>query len=174
MHQSLRPRRRVVLPAALLAVAAGLVFTGGGSAQTPGARTVSLFETDTGSTFALVDNAPKSPVANPESRRFRFSMGDKLLFGNPVLDQRGGNRLGVIYGEGTVMRGRSFANAVLLVTVTFAFSDGSQISGVGTFTPGKTARVSITGGTGAYEGARGTIVSQEVQGGSQDTLTLLP
>jgi hypothetical protein len=158
MHQSLRPRRRVVLPAALLAVAAGLVFTGGGSAQTPGARTVSLFETDTGSTFALVDNAPKSPVANPESRRFRFSMGDKLLFGNPVLDQRGGNRLGVIYGEGTVMRGRSFANAVLLVTVTFAFSDGSQISGVG----------------GAYEGARGTIVSQEVQGGSQDTLTLLP
>jgi hypothetical protein len=147
---------------------------GGGSAQTPGARTVSLFETNAGQRFAFVDNAPKSPVGNPESRRFRFSMGDKIVFANPLLDQRGGNRVGVLYGEGTVVRGRTFANIVLLGTVTFALSDGSQIAGAGTFTPGQTARVAVTGGTGAYEGARGTIVSQEVQGGSQDTLTLLP
>jgi hypothetical protein len=174
VHRSLRPRRWVVLSAALLAVAAGLVVTAGGSAQTPGARTVSLFEANTGATFAFVDNAPKSPVANQESRRFRFSMGDKIEFANPVLDRRGGNRLGVLYGEGTVMKGRTFANIVLLGTVTFAFSDGSQVAGVGMFSPGKTARVALIGGTGVYEGARGSIVSQEVQGGSQDTLTLLP
>jgi hypothetical protein len=174
VHRSLRPVRRVAFPVVLLAVGAGLLVAGGGSAQTPGARTVSLFETNTGSTSAFVDNAPRSPVANPESRRFRFSMGDKIEFTNPLLDQRGGNRLGVLSGEGTVMKGRTFANILLLGTVTFSFSDGSQIAGVGMFSPGKTARVAVTGGTGAYEGARGTIVSQEVQGGSQDTLTLLP
>ena len=166
--------RRVVPLVALAAVGAALGVAGTGGAQTPGARTLSFFETVSGSRFAIVDNAPKSPAPNPGSRRFRFSMGDKLEFANPLLDRQGGNRVGVLYGEGTVVSGRTFANVVLLAHVTFALSDGSQIAGLGTFSPGKTARVALIGGTGAYEGARGTIVSQEVQGGSQDTLTLLP
>jgi hypothetical protein len=174
VHRSLVRRGRLALPVLALAVACGLAAPGSGSAQTPGARTLSFFEADAGSRFSLVDNAPKSPVRNPESRRFRFSAGDNIVFSNPLLDQRGGNRVGVLHGEGTVVRGRSFANLVLLGTVTFALSDGSQIAGVGTFSLGQTARVAIVGGTGPYEGARGSIVSQEVEGGSQDTLTLLP
>jgi hypothetical protein len=174
VHRFLVRRGRLALPVLALAVAGGLATAASGGAQTPGSRTLSFFETDTGSRFNIVDNAPKSPVRNPESRRYRFSLGDQVVFVNPLLDQRGGNRVGALYGAGTVVAGRSFANLVLLGTVTFTLSDGSQIAAVGTFTPGQTARVAIIGGTGAYEGARGTAVSQEVQGGSQDTLTLLP
>ncbi len=32
----------------------------------------------------------------------------------------------------------------------------------------------VTGGTGAYAGARGTFESKEVKGGSQTTITLIP
>ena len=167
--------RRLVAPAALaVAVAGGLVVAGSGSAQAPGARTLSLFETNTGSSVAIVDNPPKSPVRNPESRRYRFSLGDKVVFVNPLLDRSGGSPAGTLYGDATVVGGRTFANLVLQGQVTLALADGSQIAAAGTFNPGKTARVSITGGTGAYEGARGTVVSEEVQGGSQDTLTILP
>jgi hypothetical protein len=168
-------RRCLAAPAALaVIVVGGLVAAGSGSAQAPGARTLSLFETDTGSRFAFVDNAPKSPVRNPESRRFRFSLGDEIVFVNPLLDRRGGSPAGTLYGHATVVGGRTFANLLLQGQVTLALADGSQIAAAGTFSPGKTARVSIVGGTGAYEGARGTVVSEEVQGGSQDTLTILP
>jgi hypothetical protein len=165
---------RLAVPAALVAVLVGLAVAASGSAQTPGSRTASFFETNRGQRAAIVDNAPKSPVRNPESRRFRFSLGDKLIFVNPLLDRRGGSRAGTLYGDATVVGGRNFGNVKFLVQVVFELSDGSQITGTGTFRPGQTARIALTGGTGAYEGARGTIVSEEVSGGSQDTLTILP
>jgi hypothetical protein len=34
--------------------------------------------------------------------------------------------------------------------------------------------IPIVGGAGAYEGARGQLVSRELQGGSEDTVHLLP
>ena len=49
---------------------------------------------------------------NPESRRYRFSLGDKLIFLNPLLDRRGGSPAGTLYGDATVVGGRTAAWAM--------------------------------------------------------------
>ena len=165
-----------------LAVVAATALVGGlallpasGGAQTPGATTLSLFEADAGARFQIVDNAPRSPVRNPGSRRFRFSLGDQFVFSNPLLDRRGGTRVGTLYVNAVVVKGRTFRDAVVLGEVVWALNDGSQITGQGTFSfADDTAEVAIVGGTRTYAGARGSATSQTVRGGSQDTLTLLP
>ena len=55
--------------------------------------------------FKLVDTAPKSPVANPQSPKFRFSIGDKLVFSAPLFDKKGGTRQGRLYADATVVKG---------------------------------------------------------------------
>ena len=54
-----------------------------------------------------------------------------------------------------------------------ALGDGSLTvqANVDLSTPRTTG--AITGGTGAYAGARGVVVSEEAEGGSQDTITLV-
>jgi len=42
----------------------------------------------------LVDAPPKSPSPDPGSKRFRLSPGDQLVGVTPVLDKKGGKRIG--------------------------------------------------------------------------------
>jgi hypothetical protein len=157
-------------------VAALAVAVPSGNAQAPGARTISLFEPANGGTFRIIDHAPRSPVKNPGSRKYRFSVGDELIFTNPLLDKRGGTRVGTLYGKATVVKGKTFRNVRTLSDVVFEFNDGSQIAAEGTFSFANTVRIAVTGGTRTYLGARGDVVSQSnnKDDSSQDTITLLP
>jgi len=57
---------------------------------------------------------------------------------------------------------------------TYVLNDGSQISVQGYFGLSKDSTVSVVGGTGRYEGARGHLFSHSSETSSTDTLTLLP
>jgi hypothetical protein len=147
-----------------------------GSAQAPAATTLSFYEPATGGTFKILDNAPLSPVKNPGSRKYRFSVGDQLIFSNPVLDHKGGTRVATLYAEATVVSGKRFANVKTLSRVALVFTNGDQLAAQGVFGfAGADVRIAIIGGTGTYAGARGFVVSHNnADDSSQDTITLLP
>jgi hypothetical protein len=156
------------------AIAACVVLAPAGGAQTPGGRTLTFLDDTNHGTQAFVDNAPKSHVPEPQSRRFRLSTGDTLYVRSPILDDESGKRIGTAYSQFTVVKGNSFANAVFRGHGTFRLHDG-QIEADGVFRiANATNTVAVLGGTGAYEGARGSLTFTEVAHGSQDTLHLLP
>src|SRR4051794_11136701 len=99
-------KRSAIAVAALGTVAAAAaIAVPSGSAQAPGTTTLSFYEPDAGSIFRLVDNPPKSKTANPQSPKFRFSIGDKLVFSAPLLDKKGGTRQGRLYADATIVKG---------------------------------------------------------------------
>ena len=169
--------KRVTVPF-LLAIAALALGSQAANAQTPATPLLSFYETATGGTFNIIDAAPASPVKNPDSKKYRFSNGDQLLFSNPVLDHKGGKRIATEYGHAAVVKGTRFSTGLTVIAqVVFVFTNGDEItaSGVFTFSGTNKIRVPIVGGTGAYQGARGTITNvSAADGSSTDTLTLVP
>ena len=99
-----------------------------------------------------------------------------MIFSNPVLDHAGGTRVATLYVDGTVVGGKTFNSASVLSRVVLVFNNGDQITAQGIFGfSGADARLAIVGGTGAYAGARGFVVSHNnADDSSQDTITLLP
>jgi hypothetical protein len=167
-------RLSLLAAAVAAAIAVSVVLAATGGAQTPGGRTLTFLDDTNHGTQAFVDNAPKSPARNPRSGRFRLSTGDVLYVRSPILDDDGGKRIGTAYSQFTVLKGDSFANAVFRGHGTFRLHDG-QIEADGVFRiANATNTVAVLGGTGAYEGARGSLTFTEVARGSQDTLHLLP
>jgi hypothetical protein len=161
----------------LLAAALGamLLLPASGGAQVPGATTLTFYEPDAEGTFKLIDNAPKSPTPNPESKRFRFSAGDELVISNPLYDRKGGTRQGALYITAKVMKGRTFRDVLLSAQATYVLTDGSQIAVQGVFSLSKpTTTVAVIGGSGRYAGARGSLASTSDATSSTDVLTLLP
>ena len=169
----LRRARVVAIGASLVVLLA--VAVPSGSAQAPGSTTISLYEPANGGAFRIIDNAPRSPVKNPESKKYRFSLGDELVFTNPVLDKKGGSKLGTLYVKATVVSGKTFATVSTLAQAALVFNDGSQIQAAGVFQFNRDVRIAVTGGTGTYLGARGDVFSHSnADDSSQDTITLLP
>jgi Dirigent-like protein len=168
----------VAVKRTMLFVAVGVfaLWAQAGSAQAPAPTTLSLYESAIGSTFKIVDNAPKSPVKNPGSKKYRFSVGDGFQFSNRALDHKGGTKVATIYGDGTVIKGKTFASASVMLQVVVVFTNGDQINAHGVFAFAQNdVRIAIVGGTGAYAGARGFVVSHSnADDSSQDTVTLLP
>src|ERR1700710_2045023 len=97
-----------------VATAGFVLWAQAGSAQAPAATTLSFYESGTGSTFKIVDQAPRSPSKNPQSKQYRFSVGDEVLFSERVFDHKGGTRLGTLYAEGKVVKGTTFANVLVI------------------------------------------------------------
>ena len=156
-------------------IAAVAVPSGDAQAPAPaGPTTLTFYEPDAGSTFKIVDNPPRSRTKNPESPRFRFSVGDKLTLSSPLFDKKGGTRLGTLYADGTIVKGTTFRTASLIATGTYVLNDGSQIAVQGYFSFSKDSTVSIVGGAGRYEDAHGHLVSTSATDSSTDTLTLQP
>jgi hypothetical protein len=164
-------KRLVVIALATAGAALGIlaILSASGSAQAPG-RTLQLFERERGSSFGFVDNRPK--VRN--RRNPRLSVGDVFAFSSPVFDQSRATRLGTLSVHCTVTRPGREARSEAACVGAFRLRDG--IIALTTSISGQPRRVeaAVTGGTGAYTGARGTLVSTTVRGGSEDTITLLP
>ena len=168
-------KRLSLLASALVAVlAATVVLAAPGGAQTPDGHTLTFLDDTNHATQGFIDNAPKSPVRNPQSRRFRLSTGDTLYVHSAILDRAGGTRIGTAYSQFTVVSGNTFANAVFRGHGAFKLRDG-QIAADGLLRPAHTTNtVAVLGGTGVYEGARGSLSFTQVQSGSQNTFHQLP
>jgi hypothetical protein len=162
------PARRHVtaLLAATTAAAAtvGLLLSSA-SAQAPASRILTLHELDKGSTFVHVRNtATKSQQSNV--------LGDLIAFTNPITDAAG-TRIGRLHAECvTTVGSRDFRKSTLTCTAILHLRDG-DLTGQFVDDVGATSSTgAITGGTGAYAGARGVVVSRQTDVGSDDTITL--
>ena len=166
-------RRLAVLLVPASAVTAALVLSAGGSAQAPAGRTLTFFDDASHETGKLIDEAPKSPSKDPGSKRFRLSVGDRLVRRNPVLDRKGGKRVGTLYTDVTVVEGTGFETATYLGHAVLKLRDG-QLAVAIAFKPARTNTYPLIGGTGAYEGARGGATEVDQGSGGLLTVHLLP
>jgi hypothetical protein len=154
--------------AVLLAIGAcALVLGSNASAQ--GAKTLTFKELDQGSTFAFVDNAPTSKAKGEPSA----SIGDAIVFTNPLTD-RAGKRVGRLYVHCTAVVAARQANKAAFTCEGIMVVDGGTLY-VQAFLPhaGATAHGTVTGGTGAYANAAGTLVSRPTKAGADDTIILV-
>ena len=166
-HRSLRVF--LALGATAAAITVALVLAAGGSGQVSGARTIKLFEAPKGSTFGFVDNAPKTSRKDPHA-----SIGDILAFSNPIFDGSRKHRLGVSSAQCIATRAGRVASAIYTCSGTFALNDGTiAVAALQRGEP-TTQQLAVTGGTGAYDGARGTIVARMLKSGTEDTIRPLP
>ena len=149
--------------------AIALALAANGSSQVAGARTIKLFESPKGSTFGFVDNAPKTNRKDPHA-----SIGDILAFSNTIFDESRKHRLGVSSAQCITTRPGRVAAATYTCVGTLALDDGTiAIAALQRGEP-IVQQLAVTGGTGAYSGARGTIVARMLKSGTEDTITLLP
>jgi hypothetical protein len=159
-------RLAIVLLAAGATVAALALMSASGSAQTPG-TTLTLFERDRGSSFGFVDNRPRS-------KNDRVSVGDMFAFNSPIFDQARTTRLGVLSVQCTVTRPGKELRAESVCTGVFRLREGMITLATSIKGDPETVTAAVTGGTGAYNGARGSLTSRSVNGGSEDIVTLIP
>lgn len=163
--------RKWLAAGATVAVAGGaaaLVVPGTGGAQQQqqqGERTFSLVEKGK-QHFKFVDNPPRG------ARRHGPSTGDEFIFGRGVYDASN-TRVGTLHGVCTVLTNHDAA----LCHAALKLRDGAIYAG-GLSSQGRRTDVAIYGGTGAYAGARGTIVSIDRSSAdnapADDTVHLLP
>lgn len=161
MHRNLRLLPALALPGIALAVLVGP----GASAQDTGTRIVSLKELDKGSKFRHVRNTKGAPSTSN-------MQGDVIAFINPLVDPAG-QSVGTLHVSCvTTVGARDFMKSAINCSGALVLRDGMMtLQTVVTFSDTTTG--AITGGTGAYANARGTFVSKQVSGGSQDTITLV-
>ena len=162
---TVRSKLLAVPALAVTAAAAVVAFTGQSSAQAPAGTTITVQESQQGARFAIDDAAPKSRGKGEP----RMSLGDRFTFTNPLL--RDGQRVGTVSNHCVVTQPGPISRSGALCHAALALPDGT-IFGQAATTRGGPDRVegAVTGGTGAYAGARGTAVSE----GGTTTVTLLP
>ena len=148
------------------------VLAAGGSAQAPGARTLTFRETDRGSTFRIVDNPPRSRRTR-QGFPTRASAGDTVSISQRLV-QGSGPASGTIHVSCTATTGRAqrFDRAVFACHATTTLPDGTIALEAALRFADQRVTAAVTGGTGAYEGARGTFTS--AGNPSVDTFRLLP
>ena len=84
----LRTRSCIVVVLGGIAATAAVAVPSG-TAQAPGATTLSFYEPDAQSTFKIVDNPPKTFGTTPGPRS-RFTIGDELALSSALFDKKGG------------------------------------------------------------------------------------
>lgn len=162
--------RWAAIPLAALTV---LVAAVGSAGAAQGQTTLTFKEPEKGSTFTFIDLPPKAP----EKHGFptAISPGDEIVITNPLTE--GGKTIGKLRARCTATAAvktsnhEAFVRAHFICEGVFSFG-GSAIFGNARIVKGGTEGV-VTGGTGKYAGARGTILSKEGKGGSTTTIALL-
>jgi hypothetical protein len=145
------------------AVLAAIVTTSRGNAQEGGVRTITLIGGE--GSFHFIDNPPRQGEEAPP-------LAGDMFVGSQPLFTRAGRRAGTLDFQCAIVtggeRGRTHCSGVYALA-------GGTIAGQVVF-PGDrpVTTIAITGGTGAYEGARGSISTRERGNQSVDTIRLLP
>jgi hypothetical protein len=167
----MRSRLIPVAVVAIAGIATAAVVTSGGSAQTPGPRTLTFTEVNKGQTFNAVDNPPLSRKSHgfPVSA----SPGDLFVFSTPLADQAG-KPAGTLNVSCTAIKGnRNFERGVFLCNAVTNLTSGTITLEARAQLSQNRTTAAITGGTGAYDGARGTFISVSKGNRSTDTFQLL-
>jgi hypothetical protein len=152
---------------AAVATVIAAVSTTSGGAQAPGERTFKVIE-GAGGTFGFVDNPPKAG----NRRNPRTSPGDAFAFTTPLFNEDN-RRIGAVHAQCVVTRGGTQRRTVSHCTGTFLLPDGTLAASA--VAKGDSPPIAIVGGTGAYEGARGSITERDLpRGRTEDTIHLLP
>jgi hypothetical protein len=160
-------QRTHAVTAGLVAVAASIgavSLATSGSAQTPGPTTIALKEKQGFGKF--IDQPPKA-----RGRNGAPSSGDAFSFDGPVVDKATKAAAGRFSGLCTILKGGR--KPVVQCAVTFTLKDGT-ITAAGLSQDDRDFDAPVTGGTGSYDGARGTIHVHHAKDGDEDTIALLP
>jgi Dirigent-like protein len=137
----------------------------GAAAQTPTARTLTFHELDKGATFVHVRNTPT------KARQSNL-LGDAIVFTNPVTDASGAP-VGRLHASCVTTTGANdFRKSLYTCTAVLHLRDGDLFGQFIAEASASSTAGAVTGGTGAYANARGTIVSTQGDHGSDDTITL--
>lgn len=156
----------VVLVAAVAVIGAATALRTTASAQDSRGRTVTFTELDKGSTFTHIRNTKTG-------HRRANSQGDLLALTNPLADASG-TPIGKLHASCTTTVGAlNFVKSTVSCTAVFVLRDGTVTAQAVLTLNADTITGAVTGGTGAYAGARGVFVSRTAKGGSADTVTLL-
>jgi hypothetical protein len=135
--------------------------------------TLTFTEPEKGSTFQYVDVAPTAPKKHGFPTA--ISPGDQIVLTNPLM--QGAKTIGKLRAKCTATAGAkttspsAFVDAHFICEGVFTFGK-SMLFANAVILKGGTEGV-ITGGTGKYAGARGTILSKEVKGGTTTTINFI-
>lgn len=159
----------IATSAAALLVTAAVAPTGG--AEAPDGRTFTLIEADESQAFGDVVPLSKNK-SNP-----RFSGGDVHVFTSRYVDEAN-KPVGRLHAYCiTVRSGRTFVHASFQCAATLVLKDGTLAASVAFRGNQRDEDVltAITGGTGAYEGVRGSLAQRNLPDGRmENTIHLLP
>ena len=150
-----------------------VVLSATGSAQRAQERTIVVFEKDSAETYLPVDLPPTSKTKGAQAT---VSAGDLFIVTGPVFgDKARKTRIGRIFGQVTaVSTGKTFFRSSFLAHLVFTLRGGTIVVDGAFKEGGTTGEFAVTGGTGAYAGARGTFSSKHAGAGEVDTVHLLP
>lgn len=158
--------RPLLLLLACCALAVALVVPAGASTGNVGPSTITFKEPEKGSTFHFIDNPPKSKHGHGSPT---ISAGDVLVFQNPLTVS--GKQIGHLEATCTATKSsKDFEKADFQCQGTYVFANGTLTASA---LIGKNVEGAITGGTGAYAGARGTFKAVEKKHVSTVTITLV-
>ena len=164
--------KRLIVPAALVAAVLGVtLFSATGSAKPSKGTNLTVIERDSESNFRFIDNPPRAQRA--VFRGGRVSSGDELATFQPLRSKKG-RRVGALEAICTAARGaRSFPHAEFVCHGAYRFKRGTLalealLHGNGNLT------IAVTGGTGVYEGASGSVNSISRRNRTIDQIHLLP
>ena len=161
------PRTYVV--AAALALVATLVFVNSAAAVAP--VQITLWEPAKDQRVAFIDNAPTAKKAHPT----QISPGDEVVLTNHLLEN--GKMVGKLRTRCTATEFASgngesvFVNAHFICEAVYNIK-GSSLWASAEVRKGGTRGV-ITGGTGKFANARGTVVSTVEKSGEASVITLV-
>jgi hypothetical protein len=142
------------------AALAAVLATGGG------ARTAdtTLTFVEAGGSFRFLDNRPLSRT--PPNAEPRLSQGDVVALTVPLYDSSDtgfSSPIGRLNAVCTATKAGRFSNALFVCPGTFTFAQGTLV-GIAFGKLDGTVEGAITGGTGTYEGARGSFISTSREG----------
>jgi hypothetical protein len=168
--------KRVLIVTAAAAAAGVVALAGTGAAQQPGEQTLTFYESENAGTYAFTDVRPLSKY-DKHGEPTRISPGDGFVLTIPLFsDTARKTRVGKIFGEchATETPKGSFDKSTMLCHGVVRINRSGTLTITGTIVGEAAPTFAVDGGTGAYEGARGTFSSKHAKPGDIDTIHLLP
>jgi hypothetical protein len=162
----IRSTRTIAALAVLLGLVAALLVLRSNASAQDAPRTLTLRETERGSTFVHIRNTQGA------SRRSNLA-GDVLAFSNPIVDAAG-KRIGKSSVSCVTTTGsRNFTKSALTCHGVTELPDGSLMMQAIIEPNAPAINGAVTGGTGAYANARGVFTNTAVRGGTRTAITLV-